>query len=116
MTTIDLNCDLGESFGPWEMGNDAAMIELATSVNVACGFHAGDADIMRHTVELANGRGVRVGADTRYPDLHGFGRRPVPGLKSSEIENLVAYQIGALQAIATEARPKVQHVETRGGS
>ena len=56
MTTIDLNCDLGESFGPWEMGNDAAMIELATSVNVACGFHAGDADIMRHTVELAKAR------------------------------------------------------------
>jgi lactam utilization protein B len=53
MTTIDLNCDLGEGFGAWEMGNDAAMIELATSVNVACGFHAGDADIMRHTVELA---------------------------------------------------------------
>src|SRR5919201_5665728 len=62
MTTIDLNCDLGESFGPWEMGNDAAMIELATSVNIACGFHAGDADIMRHTVELAKARGVSIGA------------------------------------------------------
>ena len=58
MTTIDLNCDLGEGFGAWEMGNDAAMIDLATSVNVACGFHAGDADIMRHTVELAKARGV----------------------------------------------------------
>src|SRR5208283_1195042 len=103
MTTIDLNCDLGESFGPWEMGNDEAMIELATSVNIACGFHAGDADIMRKTVELAKARGVSIGAHPGYRDLHGFGRRPVPGLKSSEIENMVAYQIGALQAIATAA-------------
>src|SRR5246500_4637014 len=114
MTTIDLNCDLGESFGPWEMGNDAAMIELATSVNVACGFHAGDADIMRHTVELAKARGVSIGAHPGYRDLHGFGRRPVPGMKSSEIENLVAYQIGALQAIATAAGHKVTHVKAHG--
>jgi UPF0271 protein len=114
MTTIDLNCDLGESFGPWEMGNDAAMIELATSVNIACGFHAGDADIMRHTVELAKARGVSIGAHPGYRDLHGFGRRPIPGLKSSEIENLVAYQIGALQAIATAAGHKVTHVKAHG--
>jgi 5-oxoprolinase (ATP-hydrolysing) subunit A len=114
MTTIDLNCDLGESFGPWEMGNDAAMIELATSVNVACGFHAGDADIMRHTVELAKARGVSVGAHPGYRDLHGFGRRPVAGLKSREIENLVAYQIGALQAIATAAGHRVTHVKAHG--
>ena len=114
MTTIDLNCDLGERFGAWEMGNDAAMIELATSVNVACGFHAGDADIMRHTVELAKARGVSVGAHPGYRDLHGFGRRPVPGMKSSEIENLVAYQIGALQAIATAAGHKVTHVKAHG--
>jgi UPF0271 protein len=112
MTTIDLNCDLGESFGPWEMGNDAAMIELATSVNVACGFHAGDADIMRVTVEMAKARGVSVGAHPGYRDLHGFGRRPIPGLKSSEIENLVAYQIGALHA--TAAGHKVTHVKAHG--
>src|SRR6201986_3767598 len=114
MTSIDLNCDLGDSFGPWEMGNDAAMIELATSVNVACGYHAGDADIMRHTVELAKARGVSVGAHPGYRDLHGFGRRPMPGLKSSEIENLIAYQIGALQAIATAAGHKVTHVKAHG--
>jgi UPF0271 protein len=114
MTTIDLNCDLGESFGPWQMGNDAAMIELATSVNVACGYHAGDADIMRKTVEMAKAHGVSVGAHPGYRDLHGFGRRPVPGLKSSEIENLVAYQIGALQAIATAAGHKVTHVKAHG--
>jgi 5-oxoprolinase (ATP-hydrolysing) subunit A len=114
MTTIDLNCDLGEGFGAWEMGNDPAMIELATSVNVACGFHAGDPDIMRHTVELAKARGVSVGAHPGYRDLHGFGRRPMPGLKSSEIENLIAYQIGALQAIATSAGYKVTHVKAHG--
>jgi 5-oxoprolinase (ATP-hydrolysing) subunit A len=114
MTTIDLNCDLGEAFGPWEMGNDPAMIELATSVNVACGFHAGDADIMRKTVEMAKARGVSVGAHPGYRDLHGFGRRPVPGMTSSEIENLVAYQIGALQAIATAAGHKVTHVKAHG--
>src|SRR5215470_13448195 len=103
MTSIDLNCDLGESFGPWEMGHDAAMIELATSVNIACGFHAGDADIMRKTVDMAKSRGVSVGAHPGYRDLHGFGRRPFPGMKASEIENLIAYQIGALQAIANVA-------------
>jgi UPF0271 protein len=114
MKTVDLNCDLGEGFGAWEMGNDAAMIEVATSVNVACGFHAGDADIMRRTVELAKARGVGVGAHPGYRDLHGFGRRPIPGLTSSEIENLMAYQIGALQAIATAAGYKVTHVKAHG--
>src|SRR3977135_451193 len=114
MTTIDLNCDLGEGFGAWEMGNDAAMIDLATSVNIACGFHAGDSDTMRKTVELAKARGVSIGAHPGYRDLHGFGRRPFPGMKASEIENLVAYQIGALQAIATAAGHKVTHVKAHG--
>jgi UPF0271 protein len=114
MTTIDLNCDLGESFGPWEMGNDAAMIELATSVNIACGFHGGDSDIMRKTVELAKARGVSIGAHPGYRDLHGFGRRPFYGMKASEVENLVAYQIGALQAIAAIAGHKVTHVKAHG--
>ena len=114
MSTIDLNCDLGESFGPWEMGNDPAMIELATSVNIACGFHAGDADIMRKTVEMAKSHGVSVGAHPGYRDLHGFGRRPFPSMKSSEIENLIAYQIGALQAIAIAAGHRVTHVKAHG--
>ena len=76
MPTIDLNSDLGESFGQWCMGDDAAMLDIVTSANVACGFHAGDADIMRKTVELAKARGVSVGAHPGYRDLHGFGRRP----------------------------------------
>src|SRR3978361_996627 len=114
MMTIDLNCDLGEGFGAWEMGNDAAMIELATSVNIARGFHAGDADTMKKTVDLAKARGVSIGAHPGYRDLHGFGRRPIVGLTSAEIENLVAYQIGALQAIATMAGHKVTHVKAHG--
>jgi UPF0271 protein len=114
LMTIDLNCDLGESFGVWSMGNDAAMIDLATSVNIACGFHAGDADTMKKTIDLAKARGVSIGAHPGYRDLHGFGRRPIVGLTSSEIENLVAYQIGALQAIATMAGHRVTHVKAHG--
>ncbi len=112
--SIDLNCDLGEGFGMWPMGNDEAMLGLATSANVACGFHAGDSDIMRKTAELAKARGVSIGAHPGYRDLHGFGRRPIPGLTSSEIETLVAYQIGALQAVAALAGHTVTHVKAHG--
>lgn len=114
MTTIDLNCDLGEGFGAWPMGNDEAMLTLATSANVACGFHAGDPDIMRRTVGLAKANGVSIGAHPGYRDLHGFGRRPIPGLSAAEIENLVAYQIGALQAVAALAGHRVTHVKAHG--
>jgi len=112
--SIDLNCDLGESFGVWEMGNDAAMIDLATSVNIACGYHAGDADTMRKTVQLAKARSVAIGAHPGYRDIHGFGRRPILGLTALEIENLVAYQIGALQSIAAMEGYKVTHVKAHG--
>lgn len=112
--TIDLNCDLGEGFGAWDMGNDAAMLDLASSVNIACGFHAGDSDIMFETAKLAKQRGVSIGAHPGYRDLHGFGRRPMPGLTSSEIETMVAYQIGALQAVAALAGHKVTHVKAHG--
>src|SRR3954466_2593769 len=114
MATIDLNCDLGESFGMWEMGDDAAMIDLASSVNIACGYHAGDADVMRKTVQLAKARNVKIGAHPGYRDLHGFGRRPIVGLTALEIENLIAYQIGALQAIAAMEGYKVTHVKAHG--
>ncbi len=111
---IDLNSDIGEGFGAWDMGNDDAMLGLASSVNVACGFHAGDSDIMFKTAKLAKERGVSIGAHPGYRDLHGFGRRPVPGLTSSEIETMVAYQIGALQAVAALAGHKVTHVKAHG--
>ena len=109
-----LNCDLGESYGSWTMGSDAAVMPHIDQASIACGFHAGDPDIMRRTVELAKARGVSVGAHPGYRDLHGFGRHPIVGLKASEIENLVAYQIGALQAIATAAGHKVTHVKAHG--
>jgi 5-oxoprolinase (ATP-hydrolysing) subunit A len=111
---IDLNSDLGEGFGSWQMGDDAAMLGIATSVNVACGFHAGDPDIMLATAKLAKERGVSIGAHPSYRDLAGFGRRAVPGLTAREIENLVAYQIGALQAVAALADHKVTHVKAHG--
>jgi UPF0271 protein len=114
VTTVDLNSDLGESFGAWPMGDDATMLDIATSANIACGFHAGDPDIMRKTVALAKARGVSIGAHPGYRDLHGFGRRAIPGLTSAEIENLVAYQIGALQAVAALAGHHVTHVKAHG--
>jgi 5-oxoprolinase (ATP-hydrolysing) subunit A len=114
MKTVDLNSDLGESFGMWQMGNDAAMIDVATSVNVACGFHGGDYDVMRTTVELAKARGVSIGAHPGYRDIHGFGRRPFYGMSAREIENLVAYQIGALQGVAALSNYKVTHVKAHG--
>jgi UPF0271 protein len=112
--TIDLNCDLGEGFGAWPMGNDDAMLNLATSANIACGFHAGDSDIMLKTAGLAKQRGVSIGAHPGYRDLHGFGRRPIPGMTSSEIETMVAYQIGALQAVAALVGHQVTHVKAHG--
>ncbi|MCP9626798.1 LamB/YcsF family protein [Rhodopseudomonas palustris] len=111
---IDLNCDLGEGFGAWSMGDDAAMMSIATSVNIACGFHAGDPDIMHKTVVMAKRHGVSIGAHPGFRDLHGFGRRPVPGITAAEIENLVAYQIGALQAVAALGSHKVTHVKAHG--
>ncbi len=112
--TIDLNCDLGEGYGAWPMGNDEAMLGIATSVNVACGFHAGDSDIMLKTARLAKQNGVSIGAHPGFRDLHGFGRRPVPGITASEIETLIAYQIGAMQAVAALAGHKVTHVKAHG--
>ncbi|WP_022724260.1 LamB/YcsF family protein [Rhodopseudomonas sp. B29] len=111
---IDLNCDLGEGFGVWQMGDDASMMDIATSVNIACGFHAGDPDIMHKTVKLAKAKGVSIGAHPGFRDIHGFGRRPVPGITVAEVENLVAYQIGALQAVASLAGHKVTHVKAHG--
>jgi UPF0271 protein len=110
---IDLNVDCGESFGAWPMGHDEAVLPLVTSANIACGFHAGDPQVMARTCEIALRHGVGIGAHPGLPDLQGFGRRPMP-LSPHEIETLVAYQIGALMAIATRAGAAVTHVKAHG--
>ena len=114
MIEVDLNSDLGESFGAWTMGDDGAMLDVVTTANVACGFHAGDPDTMLKTVENAKARGVAIGAHPGFHDLQGFGRRQILGLSGREIEALVAYQIGALQAVATMAGHRVTHVKAHG--
>lgn len=111
---IDLNADLGESFGPWKMGDDAALLDIVTSANVACGFHAGDPVTMRATAELAKQKGVAIGAHPGFADLVGFGRRRILGVSSRELESLVACQIGALQGAAALAGLAVTHVKTHG--
>ena len=111
---IDLNADLGEGFGRWKLGDDSAMLDIVSSANIACGFHAGDPDIMRATVELACKKGVAVGAHPGYRDLTGFGRRALPGTSLREIENLVAYQVGAFAAVCSLAGHECRYVKTHG--
>jgi UPF0271 protein len=111
---VDLNSDLGESFGAWTMGDDVAMLDVVTSANVACGFHGGDPSTMRTTCELAKTRGVAIGAHPGFYDLQGFGRRPILGQSAREIEALVAYQLGALQAMAISVGHRVTHVKAHG--
>jgi UPF0271 protein len=111
---IDLNADLGEGFGPWAMGDDAAMLGIVTTANIACGFHAGDPDIMRATVALARDRGVAVGAHPGYADLAGFGRRRLPGLSLRQVETLVAYQVAAFAGICALEGHAARHVKTHG--
>ncbi|MBM3550775.1 MAG: LamB/YcsF family protein [Alphaproteobacteria bacterium] len=111
--SIDLNADLGEGFGQWRMGDDAAMLDIVTSANVACGFHAGDPDIMATTFAHAKEKGVAVGAHVAFPDLAGFGRRSLP-MSAREIERAVAYQLGAAQALASLSGHRVTHVKAHG--
>ena len=111
---IDLNSDMGESFGAWTMGDDAAMLSIVSSANVACGWHAGDHNVMFNTCELAKRNGVAVGAHPSFNDREGFGRRIIRGDSMAEIEHMVGYQIGALKAIATMAGHKVTHVKAHG--
>ena len=113
MPSIDLNCDCGESFGAYTMGDDAAMLDIVTSANVACGFHGGDPEVMAATFRMAKEKGVAVGAHPGFPDLWGFGRRRLP-FSTDEIERLVAYQIGAAQALAAYAGHKITHVKPHG--
>lgn len=110
---IDLNADLGEGFGPWRMGNDEALLDIVTSANIACGFHAGDPDTMAATMAKAVQRGVGIGAHPGLRDLQGFGRRRMD-LSLAEARHMVAYQLGAAQAMARLAGGQVQHVKLHG--
>ncbi|MBF9031067.1 5-oxoprolinase subunit PxpA [Rhodobacterales bacterium HKCCE3408] len=114
MKSLDLNADLGEGFGPWKMGDDGAMLDIVSTANVACGAHAGDPRIMRATIAAARDRGVSVGAHPGYADLAGFGRRPMPGITESEVENLVAYQIGAFAGMCALEGYRATHVKPHG--
>ena len=111
---VDLNCDMGEGFGPWRMGDDDAMLGIVTSANIACGWHAGDPNIMFRTAEGAKARGVAIGAHPGFGDLWGFGRRVIRGDSVADIERMVAYQIGALQAVAALAGHRVTYVKAHG--
>ncbi|EBA12128.1 LamB/YcsF family protein [Roseobacter sp. CCS2] len=111
--TIDLNADMGEGFGPWRIGDDAALLDIVSSANIACGFHAGDPDVMDKTMRLAVANGVGIGAHPGFADLKGFGRRQLP-LPRDEIANAIAYQLGAAQAMAKRAGGTVRHLKLHG--
>lgn len=110
---VDLVADLGEGFGPWRMGDDDALLDTLTSANIACGFHAGDPQIMEATVRSCVQRGVQVGAHPSFPDLRGFGRRDL-GLSADEVRSDVLYQLGALQGIAAFHGARVGHIAPHG--
>ncbi len=110
---IDINCDMGESFGRYTLGLDAEIISLISSANIACGFHAGDPVVMRKTVQLAVEHGVAIGAHPGYPDLAGFGRRNMD-LSAGELRNAIIYQVGALMGFARIFQINVQHVKPHG--
>ena len=113
MPIIDLNSDVGESFGSWEMGDDAAVFESVSSANVACGFHAGDPTVARRTCTVAAEQGVAVGAQVSYDDLKGFGRRFI-AVPRAELTDQLVYQIGALQALARASGTGVSYVKPHG--
>ena len=111
--TIDLNCDLGESFGAWTLGHDAALLPLITSANVACGFHAGDPAVMKATVRAALRCGVALGAHPGLPDLVGFGRRNLD-ISAEEAFDMTVYQLGALAAVAQAEGGRLHHLKPHG--
>ena len=110
---VDLNADMGEGFGDWQMGDDAALLEVVTSANVACGAHAGDWDVMARTMALAHRRGVGIGAHPGFPDLQGFGRRRMT-ISGESLGNLVAWQFGASRGVAASVGAKVRHFKLHG--
>ncbi|MEC8917857.1 MAG: LamB/YcsF family protein, partial [Pseudomonadota bacterium] len=108
-----LNCDMGESFGNWALGLDDQAMPFVDCANIACGFHASDPDVMRKTVAMAVANGVRIGAHPGYPDLVGFGRRSM-ACSAQEVENLMLYQIGALEAFCRAEGTRVSYVKPHG--
>jgi len=113
MKTIDLNCDMGESFGAWKMGADEEIMPLITSANIAAGFHAGDPATIRRTVRIAVDNGVAIGAHPSLPDLAGFGRRAMQ-VSAQDVYDLVVYQAGAVAAFARAAGSMLHHVKCHG--
>lgn len=113
MTKIDLNCDMGESFGRYTLGSDPDLMNEISSANIACGFHAGDPAVMRRTVRMAIEKGVAIGAHPGLPDLEGFGRRRME-VSPEEVFDMVTYQLGALQAFARQEGGIVRHVKPHG--
>jgi len=110
---LNLNADLGESFGAWSMGDDENLLKIVNSANVACGFHAGDPLVMASTVQQASASGVSIGAHPSYPDLQGFGRRPM-SLSDAEVEAVMHYQLAALQGVARTHGMRMSHVKPHG--
>ncbi len=113
MNDIDLNADLGEGYGPWRMGEDEALLQVVSSANIACGFHAGDPVIMDRTVRQAVARGIDIGAHVGFPDRQGFGRR-VMQIDAGELASMVVYQLGALAGIARAAGCRMTHMSFHG--
>lgn len=113
MYTIDLNCDLGESYGAYHLGMDEEIIPLISSANVACGFHAGDFNTMANTAKLCAENGISIGAHPGFPDMQGFGRRNM-NLSPAEARNLITYQVGALSAFCRSAGVRLWHVKPHG--
>jgi UPF0271 protein len=113
MPTVDLNADMGESFGPWTMGDDAALLSIVTSANVACGGHAGDADVMAATMTLAHQNGVGIGAHPGFMDLAGFGRNRM-AVPRATLQNQVRFQVGASLGMAKSVGAKVRHLKLHG--
>src|SRR5580693_6750440 len=113
MQSIDLNCDMGEAFGNYPMPNDDLLLDYISSSNIACGFHAGDPEVMQHSVNMAVKKGVAIGAHPGLPDLQGFGRRDMK-ISANEAYQMTLYQIGALFGFVKAAGSKLHHVKTHG--
>jgi len=113
MISIDLNCDMGESFGAWTLGNDRALMDYCTSINIACGFHAGDPTVIRKTIEIGLEKRVAIGAHPSFPDLQGFGRRAMQ-LSVQEVFDTVLYQVAAVYGMAAAGGGRLHHAKPHG--